>query len=180
MRKNGPETFAAFYPDQLPKQRHRDDTDPVVQALLRLSEAGIKHDSKLQTLLFTYLLGESSEEALAELGFSESLINLDDKLFVLTLALRCLIGVKAKIGTGGKVGPACRVYLVLDEVENLLALPEDMAWAFTHWLEHLTHEVGDGLTFWLHIKTAGPTTMKDLQKRLGHRQLQEWVTDLVT
>lgn len=176
MRKVGPEPLAAFYPDMLLKQQHRDGNDPVVQALLLLSEAVQKNYTELRRSLFAYLLKECSEAALAEMGLSENLEHLDDKLFVLAMVLRCMIGAKAKIGTGGEVGPACRVYLVLDDVENLLTLPGETAWAFTHALEQLSHDVGGGLTIWLNCKATDAATIERVQKRFGRRLLREWIT----
>ncbi len=148
----------------------------MVQALVLLSGAVQKRYAELQQELFTYLLKKCSQEALEEMGLSENLEHLDDKLFVLSIALQCMIGVKAKIGTGGTVGPACRVYLLLDEAENLLTLPGEIAWAFLHALESLSHDVGDGLTLSLHIKTTETTTIEGVEKRLGSRLLREWVT----
>jgi hypothetical protein len=176
VRKAGPETLVGFFPDLVLKQHHRDSTDPVVQALVLLSSAVQKRDAALQKALFTYLLKPCSQEALGEMGLSENLEHLDDKLFVLSMVLRCLIGVKAKVGTGGAVGPACRIYLLLDEIENLLTLPGEIAWAFLHALESLSHDVGDGLTLSLHIKTTEATTTQGVKKRLGSRLLREWVT----
>ena len=51
--------------------------------------------------------------------------------------------IKAKIGTGGKVGPACRVSLVLDEVENVLTLQAVSAWTFPHALERRSHGLAE-------------------------------------
>ena|SRR2546430_1225889 len=174
VRKAGPEPLAAFYPDLLLKQQSRDSRDPGVQALVLLSEAVQKRYTELEQSLFAYLLRKCSQEELGEMGLSENLEHVDEKLFVLSMVLRCMIGVKAKIGTGGEVGPASRVYLVLDEAENLLALPPETSWAFLHALEHLTYDVGAGLTIWMHIKTTDTT--QHVQKRLGHRLLQEWIT----
>lgn len=176
VRKAGPETLVWFFPDLVLKQHHRDSTDPVVQALALLSSAVQKRDAALQKALFTYLLKPCSQEALGEMGLSENLEHLDDKLFVLSMVLRCLIGVKAKVGTGGAVGPACRVYLLLDEIENLLTLPGEVAWAFLRVLESLSHDVGEGLSIWMHMKTTETPTIEGVKKRLGSRLLREWVT----
>jgi hypothetical protein len=136
VRKAGPETLVGFYPDLLLKQ-HRDSDDPVVRALMFLSEAVQKRYPELQKLLFAYLLRECSQDELEEMGLSENLEHLDDKLFVLSMVLQCMIGVKAKIGTGGAVGPACRVYLLL-EIDTLLTIADEVAWAFLHALEILS------------------------------------------
>lgn len=176
VRKAGPETFAGFYPDLLLKQQRRGNKDSVVQALVLLSEAVQKGYAELKLALFAYLLRKSSQEALEEMGLSENLEHLDDKLFVLSMVLQCMIGVKAKIGTGGAVGPARRVYLLLDEVENLLTLPSEVTWAFLHALETLSQDVGAGFTIWMHITTTDTTTIEGVEKRLGSRLLQEWIT----
>jgi hypothetical protein len=174
MRKAGPQTLAGL--DFLSRQ-HWNSSDPVVQALIKLSQTFISQKDYTERvhqeqLLFTYLLGDSEPSALAELGFSQNLSDIDDKLFVLGIVLRCLIGVKAKIGTNGEVGPASRLYLVLDEIENVLALSNETCWAFTHWLEHLCTDVGEGLTLWMDIKTKDEITIKRVQSRLGRR----WIT----
>jgi hypothetical protein len=176
MRKAGPETLAGL---DFINRRHWDSSDPVVHALVKLSQTYSSQRDyaeriRLKTLLFTYLLGDSTPDELAELGFSQPLEEIDDKLFVLGIVLRCMIGVKAKIGTGGKVGPACRVYLILDEIENLLPQSRDVSWAFTHWLEHLSSDVGEGLTIWMNIQTKDEATIEHIQRRLGHRR--EWIT----
>jgi hypothetical protein len=82
-----------------------------------------------------------------------------------------MIGIKAKIGTNGDVGPASRLYLILDEIERLLNMPRDVSWAFVHWLKHLSPDV-DGLTIWMNIKDE--STVKLVQQRLG-RNLT-WIT----
>jgi hypothetical protein len=142
--------------------------------LVLLSSAVQKRYPELGRSLFAYLQKPASQAELGEMGLSENLEHLDDKLFVLSIVLQCMIGVKAKIGTGGAVGPACRVYLILDEAENLLALPAEVAWAFLQALEHLTQDVGEGLTTWLHLKDT--TAIEGVKKQLGARLLQEWIT----
>lgn len=176
VRKAGPEPLAAFYPNLLLKQSHRDNTDPVVQALVLLSEAILKRYTALTPSLFAYLLKPCTKATLGELGLSENLEHLDDKLFVLNMILQCMIGVKAKIGTGGAVGPACRLYLILSELEHLLALPGEIAWAFLRALEDLSRDVGPGLTIWMQSTTSDPITMKQLEMRFGSRLLKEWIT----
>jgi hypothetical protein len=176
VRKAGPETLASFFPDLHLKHHRRDINDPTVRALVLLSEAVLKGYSELRQELFAYLLTERSQEALAEIGLSENLEHLDDKLFVLSTILQCMIGVKALIGTGGAVGPACRVYLMLSELEHLLTLPGEIAWAFLHALESLSHDVGPGLTIWMQSTTIDTTAMQQLEKRFGSRLLQEWIT----
>lgn len=176
VRKAGPETLVGFFPDLVLKHHHRDSTDPVVQALVLLHSAVQKRDAALQKTLFSYLLKPCSKVALGEMGLSENLEHLDDKLCVLSVVLRCLIGVKAKVGTGGAVGPACRVYLFLDELENLLTLQDSVAWALLHALEVLSQDVGEGLSIWLHITTMETITIERVEKQIGSRLLREWIT----
>jgi hypothetical protein len=176
VKKAGPETLADFFPDLHLKHQRRDSEDSVVRALVLLSEAVQKGYSELRQELFAYLLAERSQDALAEVGLSENLEHLDDKLFVLGTILQCMIGVKAKIGTGGAVGPACRVYLMLSELEHLLTLPEEIAWAFLRAVEDLSRDVGPGLTIWMQSTARDPTIMKQIEKRLGSRLLGDWIT----
>jgi hypothetical protein len=113
------------------------------------------------------------------MGLSVNLEHLDDKLFVLSMVLQCMIGVKAKIGTGGTVGPACRVYLLL-EIDNLLTLPDEVAWAFLHALEILSQDVGEGFTIWMYTKNSAAIEdmNEDVKKQVGTRLVQRWITHI--
>jgi len=152
----------------------------VVRALVLLSEAVQKGPLPTRARgknCFAYLPHRVFPRSLSgNRAFRDNLEHLDDKLFVLSTILQCMIGVKAKIGTGGAVGPACRVYLMLSELENLLTLPGEVAWAFLHALESLSHDVGAGFTVWMHSTTTDTTTMRGIEQRLGSRLLQEWIT----
>jgi hypothetical protein len=104
--------------------------------------------------------------------------DIDDRLFVLGTLFLCALGQKAKIGTNGEIGPHSRVYLLLSESENLLALSEETCWAFTHALEHLASDVGAGLTIWMNIQATDQEIVQRVQKRLGSRLTQEWFTHI--
>lgn len=155
-----------------------DSKDPIVEILVKISKTLTSRDSTdytervhLRQLLFTYLIGESTPDELTELGFEHVLEDIESKLFVMGIVLRCMIGIKAKIGTNGDVGPASRLYLILDEIEHLLNMSRDISWAFIHWLKHLSSDV-DGLTIWMNIKDG--SAVKLVEQRLGRNIT--WIT----
>ncbi len=180
LKKFGPDNLAAhfrLYPTII-SRRSRGENDAVARALVLFGEAFTQSgygDHHRQALL-SYVLGECRPEDLARLGLARNIQDIDDRLFVLGTLFLCVLGQKAKIGTNGEIGPDSRVYLLLSEAENLLAVSEETCWAFTHALEHLASDVGPGLTIWMNIQAPDQGTIQRVQKRLGTRFTQEWFT----
>jgi hypothetical protein len=160
--------------------RSRGEHDAVAQALVLFGEAFMQsgYSERQRLALLSYMQGECRPEDLADLGLARTIQDIDDRLFVLGTVFQCALGQKAKIGTNGEIGPSSRLYLLLNETENLLAVSEETCWAFTHALEHLASDVGAGLTIWLNIQALDRNTLHRVQKRLGNRFIQEWFTHI--
>ena len=180
LKKFGPPNLAAhfwLYPNIITR-RSRGENDAAARALVLFGEAFTQsgYSERQRLALLSYVLGECSPEDLVDLGLARNIQDTRDRLFVLGTLLLCMLGQKAKIGTNGEVGPDSRVYLLLDEAENLLAVSDETCWAFTHALEHLASDVGPGLTIWMNIQAPDQGIMQRVQKRLGSGFIQEWFT----
>lgn len=161
-------------------KRSRGENDAVARALVLLGETFTPsgYGERYRQALLSYFLGGCRPEDLALLGLARNIQDTNDRLFVLETLFLCVLGQKAKIGTKGEVGPDSRVYLLLFEAENLLAVSEETCWAFTHALENLASDVGLGLTIWMNIQAPDQGTIQRMQKRLGTRFTQEWFTHI--
>lgn len=182
LKKFGPDNLAShlWLSQNIITMRSRGENDVVTRALMLFGEAFMQSgygDRRRQALL-SYFLEECLPADLADLGLARNIQDTRDQLFVLGTLFLCVLGQKAKIGTNGEIGPHSRVYLLLSEAENLLALSEETCWAFTHALEHLASDVGAGLTIWVNIQAADQSTIQRVQKRLGTHFTQEWFTHI--
>jgi hypothetical protein len=182
LKKFGPDNLAAhfrLYPNIITR-RSRGEHDAVARSLVLFGEAFTQsgYSERQRLALLSYLQGECRPDDLRSLGLARNIQDSDDRLFVLGTLFLCVLGQKAKIGTNGEIGPDSRVYLLLSEAENLLAVSEETCWAFTHALEHLASDVGPGLTIWLNIQAPDQDTLQRVQNRLGTRFTQEWCTHI--
>lgn len=182
LKKFGPDNLAShlwLYQNSITK-RSRGENDAVARALVLFGEAFTQsgYSDRCRQALLSYFLEECLPADLVDLGLARNVQDIDDRLFVLGTLFLCALGQKAKIGTNGEIGPDSRVYLLLSESENLLALSEETCWAFTHALEHLASDVGAGLTIWMNIQATDQEIVQRVRRRLGSRLTQEWFTHI--
>ena len=147
----------------------RDDNEFMADFLYLLWEAGSRMDKDEIDILRTYMSGESSHEDLRRVGISRNLW-LEDRYEVLRVVLGCFTGMTR----GGPVSDYRRVWLWLDEAENLLGYREHERWEMGKALQTLLGMAPPFVTVWLNISPTSTVTAADVQAVLENNLL---VTD---
>jgi hypothetical protein len=150
----------------------RDDNEFMADFLYLLWEAGSRMDKDEIDILRTYMSGESSHEDLRRVGISRNLW-LEDRYEVLRVVLGCFTGMTR----GGPVSDYRRVWLWLDEAENLLGYREHDRWEMGKALQTLLGMMPPFVTVWLNISPTSTVTAADVQAVLENNLL---VTDDLT
>jgi hypothetical protein len=138
-----------------------DESEFMTDLLHLLWEASSRMDKDEIALLRAYLSDGCTPGELRRLGLPRNL-GLEDRYEVLRVALKCFIG----LSPDGILSDYRRVWLWLDEIENLLGYDERERWETVKALETLFGDLPLCLTIWLNITPGKEATSSEIQKAL--------------
>jgi hypothetical protein len=138
-----------------------DESEFMTDLLHLLWEASSRMDKDEIALLRAYLSDGCAPGELRRLGLPRNL-GLEDRYEVLRVALKCFIG----LSPDGVLSDYRRVWLWLDEIENLLGYDERERWETVKALETLFGDRPPCLTVWLNITPNKESTGEEIQKAL--------------
>jgi hypothetical protein len=150
----------------------RDDNEFMADFLYLLWEAGSRMDKDEIDILRTYMSGDAPHEDLRRVGISRNLW-LEDRYEVLRVVLGCFTG----MAPGGPVSDYRRVWLWLDEAENLLGYREHDRWEMGKALQTLLGMMPPFVTVWFNISPTSAVAAADVQAVLENNLV---ITDDLT
>jgi hypothetical protein len=159
------------YRDLLAKMP-RDESEFMGDFLYLLWEASSRMDRDEIDLLRAYLSGESTSEELRRLGLSRNLW-LEDRYDFLHSVLECFVG----LSPTGDISDYRRVWLVLDEIENLLGYSGRDRWEMVKALQTLIGYEPAYVTVWMNISPSTTVEAQQIQEALENNLL---ITDDLT
>jgi hypothetical protein len=138
-----------------------DESEFMTDLLHLLWEASSRMDRDEIGLLRAYLLDECTPHELRRLNLPRNL-GLEDRYEVLRTAVKCFIG----LSPVGVLDDYRRVWVWLDEVENLLAYKEEERWETVKALQTMFGDRPPSLSVWLNISPESDATTQDIQDAL--------------
>lgn len=138
-----------------------DESEFMADLLYLLWEASSRMDKDEIKLLRAYLLDKCTPGELRRLGLSRNL-GLEDRYEVLRTAVKCFVG----LAPVGVLGDYRRVWVWLDEIENLLAYKEEERWETVKALQTMFGDRPPCLSVWLNISPESEATTQEIQSAL--------------
>lgn len=150
----------------------QDESDFVADLLYLLWEASSRMDKDEIAMLRAYLSDTTTHIELRRMGLPRNL-SLEDRYEVLRVVLECFSGLAPR----GNLADHRRVWVWLDEIENILAYDERERWELVQALETLLGNTPPYLTVWLNVSPASPATSREIQAALENNLV---ITDDIT
>jgi hypothetical protein len=138
-----------------------DESEFMTDLLYLLWEASSRMDKNEIDLLRAYLLDECTPAELRRLGLPRNL-KLEDRYQVLRTTVKCFTG----LSPVGVLGDYRRVWIWLDEIENLLAYKEEERWETVKALQTMFGDRPFCLSVWLNISPGSEATSAQIQAAL--------------
>jgi hypothetical protein len=139
----------------------QDESDFVADLLYLLWEASSRMDKDEIATLRAYLSDNATHIELRRMGIPRNL-SLEDRYEVLRIVLECFSGLAPQ----ANLADHRRVWVWLDEIENILGYNERERWEFVKALETLIGNSPPYLTVWLNITPNSPVTSREVQAAL--------------
>jgi hypothetical protein len=150
----------------------QDESDYIADLLYLLWEASSRMDKDEIAMLRAYLSDTATHIELRRMGMPRNL-SLEDRYEVLRVVLACFSGLAPQ----ANLADHRRVWVWLDEIENILGYNERERWELVKALETLVGNTPPYLTVWLNISPASPATSKEIQAALENNLV---ITDDLT
>lgn len=138
-----------------------DESDFVTDLLYLLWEASSRMDKDEIAMLRAYLSDTATHVELRRMGIPRNL-SLEDRYEIMRAVIQCFSGLAPQ----GNLPDHRRVWIWLDEIENILGYGERERWELVKALETLMGSAPPYLTVWLNISPASPTTTQQIQAAL--------------
>ncbi|MEO8286042.1 MAG: hypothetical protein ABI670_06365 [Chloroflexota bacterium] len=150
----------------------KDESEFMTDLLYLLWEASSRMDKDEIAILRAYLTDTCTHSELRRLGLSRNL-RLEDRYEILRSIISCSIG----LAPFGDISDYRRLWIRLDEIENLLNYPQHERWEMVKALQTLVGDSPHCLTIWLNISPTSQATAADIQAALENNLL---ITDDLT
>jgi hypothetical protein len=150
----------------------QDESDYIADLLYLLWEASSRMDKDEIAMLRAYLSDTATHIELRRMGIPRNL-SLEDRYEVLRVVLACFSGLAPQ----ANLADHRRVWVWLDEIENILGYNERERWELVKALETLMGNTPPYLTVWLNISPASPATSQEIQAALENNLV---ITDDLT
>ncbi|MDQ3706314.1 MAG: hypothetical protein M3437_14085 [Chloroflexota bacterium] len=150
----------------------QDESDFVADLLYLLWEASSRMDKDEIAMLRAYLSDTATHIELRRMGIPRNL-SLEDRYEVLRVVLQCISGLAPE----ANLSDHRRVWLWLDEIENVLGYSEHERWELVKALETFMGNTPPYLTVWLNISPTSPATSEEVQAALENNLV---ITDDLT
>ena len=124
---------------------------------------GTEDTSEKQALLRSYFLEGCTRTDLKKLGIARNISKAQDRFKVIAGILQCLIGLDASPDLSGH----SRVYLWLDEMEDLIFLPSAQFRILSQGLQEIIDRLPNFFTLFLNMSLAEPEKHEDFEAILG-------------
>lgn len=138
-----------------------DESEFLTDLLHLLWEASSRMDKDEIALFRAYLTDECTPGELRRIGLPRNL-RLEDRYEILRTVIKCFVGLSPE----GVLSDYRRVWIWLDEIENLLGYNEHDRWEMVKALETLFADMPMCVSVWLNITPAKETTTEVIQKAL--------------
>jgi hypothetical protein len=139
----------------------QDESDFVADLLYLLWEASSRMDKDEIAMLRAYLSDNATHIELRRMGIPRNL-TIEDRYEVLRVVLACFSGLAPQ----ANLADHRRVWVWLDEVENILGYNERERWELVKALETLIGNFPPYLTVWLNLSPNSPATSQEIQAAL--------------
>lgn len=139
----------------------QDESDFVADLLYLLWEASSRMDKDEIAMLRAYLSDNATHIELRRMGIPRNL-TIEDRYEVLRVVLECFSGLAPQ----ANLADHRRVWVWLDEIENILGYNERERWELVKALETLIGNSPPYLTVWLNISPNSPATSREIQAAL--------------
>lgn len=139
----------------------RDESQFIADLLYLLWEASSRMDKDEIAILRAYLADTCTHDELRRIGLPRNL-TLEDRYDVLGSILECISGLSPE----AVLSDHRRVWIHLDQIENLLGYTDYDRWALVKALETLMARTPSYLTVWLNILPTSPATAAQIQSAL--------------
>lgn len=149
-----------------------DESQFIADLLYLLWEASSRMDKDEIAMLRAYLSDTCTHAELRRLGLPRNL-SLEDRYDVLNSILQCFSG----LSSDGALSDHRRVWIHLDQIENLLGYTEHDRWELVKGLETLMAHAPAYLTVWMNISPASPAEAEQIQAALENKLV---ITDDLT
>jgi hypothetical protein len=149
----------------------QDESDYVADVLYLLWEASSRMDKDEIAVLRAYLSDTATHIELRRMGIPRNL-SLEDRYEVLRVVLECFSG----LAPAANLSDDRRVWVWLDEIENILGYNERERWELVKALETLISNTPPYLTIWLNISPNSPATSQEIQSALENNLI---ITDYI-
>ncbi|MDQ5825397.1 MAG: hypothetical protein M3441_14485 [Chloroflexota bacterium] len=150
----------------------QDESDFVADLLYLLWEASSRMDKDEIAMLRAYLSDTATHIELRRMGIPRNL-SLEDRYEVLRVILQCISGLAPQ----ANLSDHRRIWLWLDEIENILGYSEHERWELVKALETFMGNTPPYLTVWLNISPSSPATPQEVQAALENNLV---ITDDLT
>jgi len=139
----------------------KDESEFMTDLLHLLWEASSRMDKDEIALLRAYLSDSCTHSELRRLGLSRNLW-LEDRYEILRSVVSCQVG----LAPFGDISDYRRVWLRLDEIENILGYSDHERWELVKALGTLMGDSPHCMTVWLNISPASTATSGEIQSAL--------------
>ena len=124
---------------------------------------GTEDTSEKQALLRSYFLEGCTRTDLKKLGIARNISKAQDRFRIIAGILQCLIGLDA----GHDLSRHSRVYLWIDEMEDLIYLPSAQFRILSQGLREIIDRLPNFFTLFLNMSLAEPEKHEDFEAILG-------------
>ena len=125
---------------------------------------GTEDTSEKQALLRSYFFDGCTRTDLKKLGIARNISKAQDRFKVITGVLQCLIGLDASYD----LSQHSRVYLWIDEMEDLVYLPSAQFRILSQGLREIIDRLPNFFTLFLNMSLAEPEKHEDFEAILGN------------
>jgi hypothetical protein len=141
-----------------------DESEFMTDLLHLLWEASSRMDKDEIAILRAYLSDECSHGELRRMALPRNLW-LEERYEVMRSVIHCFSG----LGHGGSLSDHRRVWIWLQEIENLLAYSDHDRWELVKGLETLAGDAPRYITLWMNISPGSPTGIQEIQSALENK-----------
>lgn len=142
----------------------KDESAFIADLLYLLWEASSRMDKDEIAMLRAYLSDTCTHAELRRLGLPRNL-SLEDRYDVLGSVIRCFSG----LSPDAVLSDHRRVWIHMDEIENLLGYTTHDRWELVKGLETLLSHAPHYITVWMNISPSNPATEEQIQAALENR-----------
>lgn len=142
----------------------KDESAFIADLLYLLWEASSRMDKDEIALLRAYLSDTCTHAELRRLGLPRNL-SLEDRYDVLGSVIRCFSG----LSSDAVLSDHRRVWIHMDEIENLLGYTTHDRWELVKGLETLFAHAPSYITVWMNISPSSSATAEQIQAALENR-----------